>query len=347
MPPPPNTLRMIGAAPAVYLLVAVGVWEAFRFLRERCRALPWRASLILQENETRAAIVVGVVVGGLILVQGALTYRAYFQKWAAAPEIYEAYDVKWTKLARALNAQPPATDEVYLIPAYARDSSSAWQYSFQYLYQGATPTQMVLVGAFNLAPKIESTLASMESVSTVKFVDWDDELVGGDSNADEQIVFLLNKYGRYLSSDEYADFQIHTYTDISLERPWILYEQLEPVTVDYDGGIALQGLALGQGAEQMSSRQLLNLGHDRSLWVGLQWQTAPGWKSIMRYPYACTMLRAEESTRRMLFYGIRISRLLVAEGNPNWLMPWSYSIFRLISWRANTSCDWSSTTPRR
>ena len=272
----PNTLRMIGAAPAVYLLIGVGVWEAFRFLLERCRALQWRANPIFRENGTRAAIVVGVVVGGLILVQGALTYRAYFQKWAVAPEIYEAYDVKWTKLARALNAQPPATDEVYLIPAYARDSSSAWQYSFQYLYQGTTPTQMVLVGAFNLAPKIESTLASMESVSTVKFVDWDDELVGGDSNADEQIVFLLNKYGRYLSSDEYADFQIHTYTDISLERPWTLYEQLEPVTVDYDGGISLQGLALGQGAEQMSSRQLLNLWHDRSLWVGLQWQTAPG-----------------------------------------------------------------------
>ena len=33
----PNTLRMIGAAPAVYLLIGVGVWEAFRLLRAMLR----------------------------------------------------------------------------------------------------------------------------------------------------------------------------------------------------------------------------------------------------------------------------------------------------------------------
>ena len=44
---PPNTLRMIGAAPAIYLLTGVGVWEAFRFLIERCRALKWRAKSTL------------------------------------------------------------------------------------------------------------------------------------------------------------------------------------------------------------------------------------------------------------------------------------------------------------
>ena len=67
---PPNTVRMIGAAPAIYLLAAVGVWEAFRFLRGR----------FFLENETKAAIAVGAVVSGLILIQGVLTYRTYFQK---------------------------------------------------------------------------------------------------------------------------------------------------------------------------------------------------------------------------------------------------------------------------
>ena len=32
---PPNTIRMIGAVPAIYLLVAVGIWEAFLFARHR------------------------------------------------------------------------------------------------------------------------------------------------------------------------------------------------------------------------------------------------------------------------------------------------------------------------
>ena len=207
----PNTLRMIGAAPAVYLLIGVGMWEAFRFLEERCRVLQWRANPFIPGNETRAAIAAGVVVGGLVLVQGVLTYRTYFQKWAAAPETYEAYKTKWAELARTLNAQPSAADKVYLIPVYEWDSSYSWQYSFQYLYRGTTPAPMVFMAAPNLAPKIESTLAEMESISAVKFVDWDNEIVGGDANADEQIVFLLGKYGRHLNSDAYTGFQIHTY----------------------------------------------------------------------------------------------------------------------------------------
>ena len=62
--------------------------------------------------------------------------------------------------------------------------------------------------------------------------------------------------------------------------PWVVpghsYDYLEPLTVHYDGGISLHGLALGQGEEQMSTRQPLPLGGDRSLWGVLQWQTAPG-----------------------------------------------------------------------
>ena len=53
-------------------------------------------------------------------------------------------------------------------------------------------------------------------------------------------------------------------------------KRLEPLTVRYDGGIDLRGLALGQGEEQLSSQQLLALAQDRSLWVNLQWQTNPG-----------------------------------------------------------------------
>ena len=71
------------------------------------------------------------------------------------------------------------------------------------------------------------------------------------------LVILLSKYGRYLGSDAFANFQLHTYTDIALDHPWTFFEQLEPLTVHYDGGIDLMGLALGQ-IEQLSSRQPLN-----------------------------------------------------------------------------------------
>ena len=267
--PPPNTVRMIGAVPAVYLLVAVGVWEAFRFLKDRCRALPWRANLIFLKNETWVAIAVGAVVSGLILVQGVITYRTYFQQWAAAPELYEAYEGEWTDLARALNAQPSDADMVYLVPTFHR------YYSFEYLYQGTASAHMVSMASPNLPQKIESTLAAMENVSTVKVVEWNTTNPWIEDDT-EPFAFLLNKYGRYVGSDEYADFQVHNYVDISLDRPWTFYEHLEPLTVHYDGGISLLGLALGQGEEQMPSQQLLNLGEDRSLWVALHWSTAPG-----------------------------------------------------------------------
>ena len=50
--PAPHFLRMTGAVPAIYLLVAVGVWEAFRFLKERSHALQGRTGLIFRENGT-------------------------------------------------------------------------------------------------------------------------------------------------------------------------------------------------------------------------------------------------------------------------------------------------------
>ena len=265
----PNTLRMMGAVPAVYLLVAVGVWEAFRILRERCGALQGRAGLIFRENGARAAIAMGVVVGGLILVQGVTTYRTYFYKWAVAPELYRAYEVEWTDLARALNEQQSDANMAYLIPGFS------WHYSFEYLYVGAAPAHFFNADRPDLAEKIESALATQGDLSTVKVVEWKSNNPWLEDDI-ERFTFLLSKYGRYLSSDEYVDFRVHSYVDISLDRPWTFYEQLEPLTVQYDGGIGLHGFALGQGKEQLSARQLLDLGQASVLWGVLQWQTSPG-----------------------------------------------------------------------
>ena len=95
----------------------------------------------------------------------------------------------------------------------------------------------------------------MEDLSTVRVVEWNlDNIWTGDE--DERFAILLRRYGRFLESQDYGEFVIHSYTDISLDRPWKLYDHLEPRTVNYDGGISLQGLALGRGEEQLSSQQL-------------------------------------------------------------------------------------------
>ncbi len=256
----PHFLRMIGAAPTVYLLVGVGVWEAFRLLRER----------YFRGSEIKAAIVVAAVISCLVLVQGVLTYRTYFQEWAAAPELGDAYDLEWKELARVLNAQPSNADLVYLVPIFHSP------YSFEYLYTGTAPAYLFHQAAPDLAQKVGSSLGALEDVSTVKVVKWRVNAygVGGEDNG--RFAYLLSKYGRYQGGEDYPILRIYNYSDINLDLPWTFYEHLEPLTVDYDGGIALQGLALGQGAEQMSSRQLLSLERDRPLWMALQWQTASG-----------------------------------------------------------------------
>ena len=262
---PPNTLRMSGAAPAVYLLIGVGMWEAFQYLKKR----------FFRERDTGAALAAGLVLGALILVQGVRTYFTYFQEWAAAPETYEEYLPHWTELALMLNAQPSTADSIFLIPGHAYYFRDYWQYTFGYLYLGTTSTRYISAGAFNLAPAVEATLAEMDNKSNVQYVDWDNAIVGGDAVAEEQIALLLEKYGRYQGSKEGTSFQIHSYTDISLERPWTVYDRLEPLEVHFDGGISLLGLARGQGADQLTLQQPFRLSEDKVMWVAMQWQTAP------------------------------------------------------------------------
>ena len=279
----PHFLRMLGATPAMYLLTGVGAWETIRFLRDRFLwgqvkwAPDWR------REGTKAATVMGAVVG-LILIQGAHTYRAYFQEWAAAPDVNLAYDKIWTDLALALNEHPSTRGTVNLIVPI---SDYAWRHearmhpSFDFLYTGAAATRIIdATATHNLAPEIKSTLTALEKVSTVHYVDRDNRLVGGIAHSDRQVAVILEKYGRYLKSESHDSFQIHSYADIDLNRPWTYYEHLEPLTVHYDGGISIHGFALGQGTEQLSSNQQFDLDGDRSWWVVLQWQTAPGLEAV-------------------------------------------------------------------
>ena len=271
----PNTLRMIGAAPAVYLLIAVGIWDVFHFLEGRIRDSKWSGHPFYRKSETWAVPAVGLLAAGLVLVQGVISYRTYFQEWADAPEIYDAYDVGWTLLARTLNAQPIQTDTVYLVPFDGRDSSSPIHYSFDYLYQGTSPVHLFFTNDPALPQSIESTLAATGDFSTAKVVDWDDDTVGGIHNIDERLLMFLGKYGRFLGSEAYVDFRVHSFANVTIDRPWTLYDHLEPPIVHYDGGISLNGVALGHDEEQESREQLVDLGKGRTLWMVLQWQVAP------------------------------------------------------------------------
>ena len=174
-------------------------------------------------------------------------------------------------LARALSAQPANDDSVYLIPGFSNRSNI----KYHLLSHGIAPIVMTSLEAPNLAQEVQFALAAMTDLSMVKVVQWNTESRWIDDDA-QPLSFLLTKYGRYLHTDDYDDFQVHNYADISFERPWMFYEHLEPLTVNYDGGITLQGLALSFDTGQLSLGQPLNLGPERSLWGVLRWRIDGG-----------------------------------------------------------------------
>ncbi len=272
----PNTLRMIGAAPTVYLFIGSGMWETYGFIRSRRLSFKWRNRPFLPEHEGLIAAAGAAVMAVLILLQGVTTYRTFFEEWAAAPGFNRAYHAEWAKAAEVLNAQLSEEDVVYILPyPLHNEHFSDQHFGFEYLYQGAARALILAaLTPHDLAKKVETVLSDEGSFSTVRFVNWRNDLVGGDPRAEDHTLSLLEKYGQYLRSDEYRSFQIHTYKDVSLDLPWTLYDQLQPVTVHYDKGISLHGFALGQSGGQLPSHSELQLTDTRLLWVALQWQTA-------------------------------------------------------------------------
>ena len=257
----PNSLRIIGAAPAAYLLVGVGTWEMARLLKTR----------IPNVNRASAAPLVGVLVTGLILVQGVYVFRTYFHAWLGTPHYFAAADAELAEAALVLSKKPSDADSVYLIPYHMSNG----HYGFDYLYQGEASAHVIHSTMTHLPQRIEAILEANGAVSSVKVVDWHDDLewIGG---GEEYTIALLEKYGTYLGSEHHTFFHVHTFSDITHESSWTFYDQLGPPFVDYDGGISLLGIALGKGNTQLSTQQQINLGPERTFWIAKQWQTAPG-----------------------------------------------------------------------
>ena len=249
-----NTMRMVGAVPAIYLLAAVGVWETFQ----------WSASRMSGRVKIWPSLF-GTVTVIMFLIQGTITYRASFDKGIAG--IHDDYNMIWPVFAQKLNERPAEKDTIYLI-ANRHDA-------FDYLYRGETPFMRIFTDVQDLDQQIEALLTDLETVSTVKVVNWVDWSPTIEWRANfraDFLTILLDKYGRYDGTETFDSIHVDSYVDISLNRPWVLFEDL-PSPVVYDGGITLEGLALGSSRVKMPRPQRVEAEQSRSLLVGMLWQT--------------------------------------------------------------------------
>ena len=256
----PNTLRMLGATPPVYLILAFGLWEAFRLAKNRF--FPSRA--------VAGAAALAAVTTAAILIQGVTSFRNYFEVWAHERGVQFAYEVPWSDFARTLDTMPSEASEIYLVP------NSLTHPSLDYIYKGSAtffyfPRETTDLDF--LAREIEAALARKEGLTTVKVVQLNNVHVGWIGNDTGRAAVLLGKYAQFTGTEYFNDFRIHSYSNVSLDRPWSFYERLSPLDVQYDGGISLMGFALGQGTEEHTASSPFEPERARPFWIALSWET--------------------------------------------------------------------------
>ena len=120
------------------------------------------------------------------------------------------------------------------------------------------------------------------SLRRVRVVRWLSGL-NWSGDATGRLPFLLGKYGSYQATEEYANYRILTYAAPALDLPWELYRQMESLAITYDGGISLQGAALGlHGGAQGSIHQPLAAPLGQPIWVVLDWRAQAAPKTAYR-----------------------------------------------------------------
>ncbi len=258
----PNTLRMLGATPPVYLLTALGVWEAFQFASKR----------FFPSKIREGAFALSAVLTVAILIQGIATFRSYFNIWAFEPGVQFAYEVPWSDFARALEVQPSSEGEIYLIPDTLEHPSLG------YIYTGTASVfyfQRDTTDLSHLAESIRSALALKSNLTRVKVVQLNNIHVGWIGNDTGRVSFLLRKYAQFEETENFTDFQVHSFTNISLSEPWSFYEHMNPKTVHYDGGISLLGFAIGQGRREFAGDLPMIVEKGLPVWMALNWEVTP------------------------------------------------------------------------
>lgn len=193
----PHHLRLIGAAPAVYLLIGLGTAQTV------LGAVVW-LNRIRPVRREWVAIIVLLGIFGLCAVK---TTRDYFIVWAKQPELYQAYDVYAVELAAQMAAE---TDPgaVYVIPMDLRAAAEARHYTLDYLYQGRTPFYYLPVDELAAAQRLNAATAGK---STLKLVRWTkDKHQAADER--ELVTFLLATGGASLTGAEtFPAYTVETY----------------------------------------------------------------------------------------------------------------------------------------
>lgn len=250
----PHHLRLIGAAPATYILVAIGLWVgltglwrlAARVIGDQLSVISYQLSVVRGQGSVVGSQV--LVVFGLSLLVfvavGFQTYRAYFVRWPAEVDAYMLFDVYAGELAGQIAAEPdPAA--AYVIPMDLRAGHEARHYSLDFLYHGATRWGYLPVDEATVAARLTELAAGK---STLKVVRWTADK-HQEADARELVTFLLGRAGTLVQVEPHRAYTIETYRLPGPNTVFALPAVDRPQEVTFEGQLRLEAASLGAGEE--------------------------------------------------------------------------------------------------
>jgi 4-amino-4-deoxy-L-arabinose transferase-like glycosyltransferase len=226
--PPRHALRAIGTQPVVYSLCALACVEITGRLT-RSRGTP-----------SLPPAVMGLVLGGLVTVETALTVSTYFGRWANDPSTYFAYLGQDRAVAAAIN-RAPATVR-YVVPLNDRWRALGGKYTFDFLVSDRSQVLFFFPQADDAIARL-TALVNTPDIRQVRVV-WMTE--GDDVSADPQrlTALLLSQAAQPLAGESgpgytTEDFVLATPAPIQLHLP----APAKPTAVLFQN-VAGQGLYL-------------------------------------------------------------------------------------------------------
>jgi hypothetical protein len=222
----PHHLRIIGAAPATYLFVALGLAQISH--------IKYQIADVKSQISNLQSLISALPLL-LLLVVGVVTARDYFVRWARLPELAMAYDVYAVELAGQMAADPDPT-VAYVIPMDQRAGNEARHYTLDFLYRGSTPYYYLPVDEPKVAAQLTQAAAGRTTLRVVRWLQ--DKHVAADER--EVVTFLLATTARLVSEKTYPVYRVETWTLPSAQTTFALPAIQTPVDATLGGVLRLE-----------------------------------------------------------------------------------------------------------
>ncbi len=226
---PPHHLRIIGTAPATYILVAVGVHQTLNIGSANLRK--FSDSRFFRYAEWLVVLV--------FLIVGLVTARDYFARWAKLPELYMVYDVYALELVEQMSAETDST-VAYVIPMDLRAGHEARHYTLDYLHRDGAPFYYLPVDETTIDDRLTQIAAGRKTLRVVRWLQ--DKHAAADER--EVVTFLLAGNARLIDEEIYPVYRLETWSLPSVDTTFALPAIETGVEVTFGDVLRLKAIDL-------------------------------------------------------------------------------------------------------